>query len=63
MINMKFVITIKDPDAIDFSLSGKQPEAEKAKARQVLSMYAESGEYFYIEVDTDNKTAKLLEAP
>lgn len=52
---MKFVVTFKDPD---YMIDG----AEKSKVEKILGKFLEYDEYLTIEIDTEKKTAKVLEA-
>lgn len=55
---MKLILTFKDPDYM--SDNGHAVLTEKVK--KVISKFVEFDEYLRIEIDTEKKTAKVLEA-
>ena len=75
---MKFVVTMKDPDtlddsishAVDVSLMGVEDKDEReavkavrhAKVREVADTWFRYGEYLSVEIDTDTGTATVLKA-
>jgi hypothetical protein len=57
----KFIISFKNPDAIDCGIQDANlSEKDAAKAKAVCQKYFEYGEYANIEIDTDKGTATLL---
>lgn len=72
---MKFFVTMKDPDTLSDAIEDKLSESlegfdeEEAhalkmirsdRAHEVASLWFEYGEYLTIEIDTDNKTARVV---
>ena len=54
---MKIILTFKDPDYI--SDNGHSVLTEKVK--KIISKFVEFDEYIRIEIDTEKKTATVLE--
>jgi len=57
-----FILTFKNPDAIDNSLVDEPTAVQKA-AKAFLPKYVRDGEYLDLEVDVDNKTFEVLKTP
>lgn len=75
---MKFIVTMKDPDTLDDSISdaidktllgvvdkderGAVKAVRCAKVRAVADTWFRYGEYLSVEIDTDAGTATVLKA-
>ncbi len=60
---MKFHVTFKDPDALDYAIqdaTAENPDVDDEKLRKVASSFFDYGEYVTIEIDTDKKTATVV---
>lgn len=56
---MKHILTFKTPDALE--QIEDESEAEQLKVINIMKPYLEYSEYVYLEVDTENKTVRLIE--
>ncbi len=58
---MKIRISFKTPDALYYALRD-MPREEREEAETICSKWIQFGECVIIEIDTENETAKVLEA-
>jgi hypothetical protein len=56
---MKFKVTMKHPDALDYALENL-PEKDRNKARKFALQFMEYGEYIDLEFDTEAKTCIVV---
>lgn len=56
---MKFTVTFKTPDAVDYAIEDLSEE-EREEAKETARKFIEYGEYVRIEFDTETKTATVL---
>jgi hypothetical protein len=56
---MKFTVSFKTPDALDWPLE-EMPEEDREKAENFAAKWIEYGEEVNIEFDTVKKTATVL---
>ena len=56
---MKFIVTFKNPDALDWSLED-YPEGNREEMKKFAERWIEHGEYVDIEFDTKKGTAIVL---
>jgi hypothetical protein len=58
--SMKFRVTFKTPDAVQYALEELPADADWEAAQKALDKFVEYNEYVRIEFDTDNRTATVL---
>ena len=58
---MKFIATFKDPDYMVSGDYGPEVAAQKKILKNLLGKFLEYDEYIRIEIDTETKTARVLE--
>lgn len=61
---MKFLITLKDPDGLDYAITDALQHDYNATSDQLKSIakkWFEYGEYLTVEIDTETKSIKVLE--
>lgn len=57
---MKFQVTFKTPDAVQYALDELPADADWESAQKVLDKFVEYNEYVRIEFDTETNTATVL---
>lgn len=60
---MKFNVTFKDPDALEYAIQdalNENPDANEDTLRKAAGPFFDYGEYVTIEIDTDRKTATVV---
>ena len=58
---MKFVVTMKDPDGVSYSLDDADTdEYTREQLRDILKRWFEYDEYLYVEIDTVENTCTVL---
>ena len=59
---MKFRVTFKTPDAVQYALEELPADADWESAQKVIDKFVEYNEYVRIEFDTKTQTATVLTA-
>lgn len=57
---MKFTVTFKTPDAVQYALEELPADADWQSAQEVLDKFVEYNEYVRVEFDTEKKTATVV---
>ncbi len=57
---MKFRVTFKTPDALDYALDDFPYDESREEAKEVAKQFIEYGEYITVEFDTEAKTATVV---
>lgn len=57
---MKFQVTFKTPDAVQYALDELPADADWESAQKALDKFVEYNEYVRIEFDTETTTATVL---
>lgn len=57
---MKFRVTFKTPDAVQYALEELPADADFESAQKVLDKFVEYNEYVRIEFDTETQTATVV---
>ena len=58
---MKIQLTFKTPDVVDYALECIEDEDQRHELESVIEKFVEYGEYVSIEIDSETKTARVLE--
>ena len=57
---MKFTVTFKTPDAVQYALEELPADVDWKEAQKVIDKYVEYNEYVRVEFDTSTGTAKVV---
>ena len=57
---MKFTVTFKTPDAVQYALEELPADADWEQAQAVIDKFVEYNEYVRVEFDTEAKTATVV---